>query len=66
MLIHTKLNVVHLLKIGNQKIGLKNKILMVGFNGIVVFIEVEELKMIKDKLIDGLKLPDQRVAFVLI
>ena len=35
------------------KIGSKNKILMDGFSGTVDFIWVEELMMIKDKLIGG-------------
>ena len=38
---------------GKVKIGLINKTHMAGYNGIVSFIQVEEQKMIKDKLKDG-------------
>ena len=38
------------------KVGLIKQILMVGFSGILGTAQLEDQKMIKDKLIDGKKL----------
>jgi hypothetical protein len=42
--------VVLVLNIGRKKDGLRHKILMDGFNGIVVFIKEEEQMTMNDKL----------------
>ena len=44
------------LSFGKIKVGLIKQILMVGFSGILGTGQVEDQKMIKDKLIDGKKL----------
>ena len=41
---------------GKIKVGLMKQILMVGFRGILDIGQVEDQKMMKDKLIDGKKL----------
>ena len=41
---------------GKIKVGLMKQILMVGFSGILDIGQVEDQKMMKDKLIDGKKL----------
>ena len=41
---------------GKIKVGLMKQILMVGFSGILGTGQVEDQKMMKDKLIDGKKL----------
>ena len=49
-------NVEHHEDFGEIKVGLIKQILMVGFSGILGIGQVEDQKMIKDKLIDGKKL----------
>ena len=50
------LNAGHRKDFGKIKIGLMKQIFMVGFSGILDTGQVEDEKMIKDKLIDGKKL----------
>ena len=47
------LNVEHHYDFGRKKAGLIKLIHMVGFSGILDIGKVEDLKMIKDKLVDG-------------
>ena len=49
------LNAGHRKDFGKIKIGLMKQIFMVGFSGILDTGQVEDEKMIKDKLIDGKK-----------
>ena len=44
------------LKFWENKVGLKKQILMVGFSGILGTGQVEDQKMMKDKLINRKKL----------
>ena len=55
-LINTKLNVERHYKFRKIKAGLILKILMVGFNGILDIGWVEDLQMMRDKLLDGKEL----------
>ena len=50
------LNAEHFSDFGKIKVELMKQILMVGFSGILDTGQVEDQKMIKDKLIDGKKL----------
>ena len=49
-------NVEHHEDFGEIKFGLIKQILMVGFSGILGIGQVEDQKMIKDKLINGKKI----------
>ena len=56
VLINKKLNVEHHQYFGKIKDGLILQILVVGFSGLLDIGQIEDLQMMKDKLLDGKEL----------